>query len=80
MQTQNQQILKFLKIKGNTITPKQAVKLFNCWRLGARIYDLRKAGYKIINNGKTFGNYELIESDLKPKNARNIEMIPLETI
>ena len=40
-QTQNLQILSYLK-KGKPITPLEALEKFGCWRLSARIYDLRK--------------------------------------
>lgn len=30
-----------------SITPMEALRLFGCYRLGARIYDLRKSGMKI---------------------------------
>lgn len=33
--------------KGKKITPRQAMLDYGCMRLGARIYDLRKAGYDI---------------------------------
>ena len=54
------------------ITQKEAVELYGCYRLSARIYDLRDMGYKILTNvrevtnryGKTsrFAEYVLIES------------------
>ena len=44
--TQAQQILAWLEA-GNTLTPTQALNKFGCFRLGARIYDLKKAGHDI---------------------------------
>lgn len=44
--SQCERILSFLKAKGS-ITTKQAISLFSCYRLGARIYDLRMAGVNI---------------------------------
>jgi len=44
--TQTEQILNHLETKG-TITPLDALKLYGCMRLGARIYDIRKLGYNI---------------------------------
>ncbi|OTP90515.1 hypothetical protein B6D12_05985 [Gilliamella apicola] len=32
---------------GKTINPLQVLKLYGCFRLGARIYDLKKAGFDI---------------------------------
>ena len=45
--TQNKAILAHLK-KGNSITQKEAYEKFNCFRLSARINDLR-----VDNNIKT---------------------------
>lgn len=45
MEAQNKAVLKHLN-KG-PITPLQALRLYGCFRLGARIYDLRAAGHKI---------------------------------
>lgn len=44
--SQNSQILAWLK-KGRSITPRQALDLFDCFRLSARIWDLRDAGWNI---------------------------------
>ena len=61
--TQNQQILKHLQ-DGNSITPMDALTLFGCFRLSARILDLRDQGHQIItntvkHNGKRFASYYL---------------------
>ena len=63
--SQNALIAIWLK-QGNTITPLEALQKFGCFRLGARIADLRKAGYdietKIVNqNGKRFAQYSLAQ-------------------
>jgi hypothetical protein len=39
-------ILNYLKA-GNKITPLDALSMFGCFRLGSRIYDIKKAGYQI---------------------------------
>jgi len=62
--SQTNEILKHMQ-QGNTITPIEALSLFNCFRLGARIKDLRDSGHAITThkqteNGKTFARYELI--------------------
>jgi hypothetical protein len=48
-------ILIYLQ-SGNSITPIEALDLFGCFRLGARIYDLKRAGYAIktemVQDGK----------------------------
>lgn len=46
METQTKLILKHLEA-GRAITPIEALQRYNCFRLGARIYDLRRAGYAI---------------------------------
>ncbi len=45
-QTQSQMILNHLK-KHKSINPLQALNLYGCFRLGARIFDLKEAGAKI---------------------------------
>ena len=43
---QAEQILKHLK-SGKSLTPLEALRKFNCLRLGARVYDLHKEGHRI---------------------------------
>jgi hypothetical protein len=43
---QSKEILDYLK-GGNTLTPIEALERFKCFRLAARINDLRDAGYLI---------------------------------
>jgi hypothetical protein len=45
--THKAQILAYLQ-SGNSITPLDALQLFGCFRLGARIFDLRKSGVEIL--------------------------------
>ncbi len=63
MQSQNKQILAHLK-KGNKITPLQALNKFDCFRLAARMANLKDAGHKIdskmiTRNNKRFKQYWL---------------------
>ena len=44
--TQNESILAYLR-RGWTITPLEALRMFGCFRLGARIYELRRKGVQI---------------------------------
>ena len=44
--TQLTQIKAHLE-RGQRITPLGALDLYGCFRLGARIYDLKKSGYPI---------------------------------
>jgi len=56
-------------LENGSITDAEAADLFDCYRLGARIYDLRKAGFNIIadkvqkvnGNGKhrTYARYRM---------------------
>ena len=60
---QNDKILNYIKTTGS-ITPMEALLMFNCFRLAARIHDLRQAGNdihtQIINkNDKTYASYYL---------------------
>ena len=62
---QSRAILRYLK-RGLAITPIEALELFDCFRLGARIYDLRQAGNNIVTDwlttetGKRVGSYRLV--------------------
>lgn len=62
--TQNELVLRHLLIKGS-ITPLEALTEYGCFRLGARIYELKKKGYNIVTyyetkNNKTYARYELV--------------------
>lgn len=63
-QSQADQILAWLQ-EGRTLTPLQALQEFGCLRLGARILDLKKRGYKIesklvkVNGGARVAQYFL---------------------
>jgi len=64
--SQTDEILNYLQA-GNVLTPLEALRKFNCMRLGARIYDLRQKGY-VINSliikdgisGKRYARYSLV--------------------
>lgn len=56
-------ILEYLLTAG-TITPIEALNIFGCFRLGARIWDLKHKGFNILTemveeNGKRFARYKL---------------------
>ncbi len=64
--SQSKQILDYLR-QGNSITPLEALDLFGCLRLGARIYDLSQAGHAIHREmvhdprtGKNYARYSLL--------------------
>ena len=63
METQKEAILRHLQ-SGRAITPLEALELYGCFRLGARIWELRDEGYEIksenVKQGKkTFASYGL---------------------
>lgn len=64
--SQNKAILQHLQ-KGHSITPLEALHLFGCFRLSARIHDLIHIfGHDIkcemiIKNDKRFAKYSLID-------------------
>lgn len=59
--SQDEQILNYLW-EGNTLTPLEALDKFGCFRLGARIWELRQSGEPIVSelievNGKHVAQY-----------------------
>lgn len=52
-------------LRGERITPLDALKKYGCFRLGARIYDIRKSGYMVdrklidVGNGKHVAEYSM---------------------
>lgn len=67
-ETQNANILAHLKA-GKNITAIDALNLFGCFRLSARIYELRNRGYQIettrkSKSGKNFAVYSLKNSEV----------------
>lgn len=63
-ETQNQQVLSYLKT-GKVITPLEALDMFGCFRLSARIYELKDMGWPIhcerrqLESGKVVGHYSM---------------------
>lgn len=61
-QTQTEQIKTFL-LAGNTLTALESLDRFKCFRLGARCWDLRQAGYNVKSkmvetpSGKKIASY-----------------------
>lgn len=66
--TQRNDILDYLK-SGRSLTPLSALDLFGCLRLGARIYDLKAEGYRIVSeqvetpSGKHVARYSLLVAE-----------------
>lgn len=62
--SQRERILAHLK-GGKAITPLDAWRMFRCYRLGARIHEIRRRGYNVINTwqrdgDKRFARYKLV--------------------
>jgi hypothetical protein len=62
--SQSDAILAHLQA-GNSLTPIEALQRFGCFRLAARVNDLRAAGHNVIThhldlpNGKRVASYRL---------------------
>lgn len=61
--SQEEQILEHLR-SGNTLTPLEALQRFGCFRLGARVWDLKQAGHDIRSqmihvDGKRVAQYAM---------------------
>ena len=59
METQEKMILAHLR-RGRSITAMDALQQYQCFRLAARIKDLRDAGYNIITTMETVGDKKQI--------------------
>jgi len=62
-ESQETQVLNYLQ-SGKTITQLEALNMFDCMRLSARVHRLKKRGHNIkalivSENGKRFGKYYL---------------------
>ena len=51
-------ILEYLYLYGS-ITPLEAIIGLGCYRLGARIWDLRKEGFNIVTETDPAANYAI---------------------
>lgn len=62
--TQSQEILRYLE-DGGSLTPIDALVLFSCFRLGARIHELKAEGHPIRSrivksrDGKRWAEYSM---------------------
>lgn len=62
--SQAQQIRRYLE-RGNKITPLEALNLFGCFRLSARIHDIKESGCNVNTeiidvNGKKVAQYSIL--------------------
>jgi len=64
--SQCDRIARYLQ-RGRTLTPLSALRLFDCLRLGGRIHELRRRGYRIktelveISRDKRIARYSLAQ-------------------
>lgn len=68
MKSQTKRIQLYLE-RGKKLTQLQALRLFQCLRLGARIHELRQLGYNIVGEmvkdrktGKSYARYYLVDA------------------
>jgi hypothetical protein len=67
METQSQAVLKLLRTVPGGVTQQDAIAFISCYRLAARISDLRADGYRIqttivTQGGHHFARYTIEES------------------
>lgn len=69
--THKERIANYLK-SGRMITKKYALKKIGSWRLGARIYDLRRDGMNIVTTKNRNGDiaYRLLSYPFRPQTRR----------
>ena len=82
--TQSEAILNHLKA-GKTLTPLEALDRFGCFRLAARIIELRRDGYNIVTEGKDrWAVYRLVDGISRsiPANSfkKQAELLEVPTI
>lgn len=67
--SQTQSIINWLE-QGKSITPIEALNEFGCFRLAARIGDIRKLGYEVKTEmvsvgGKSWASYDInVDKDI----------------
>ena len=54
-------------IRGETLTAMDALTRFGCFRLAARIYDLRQEGWNIISEDLTLPSGKIVTSYWLPR-------------
>lgn len=68
-QSQTDQIVDYM-LAGNTITALIALNLFQCFRLAARIADIKRRGYDVVTmmetneNGKRYAVYKIEKENI----------------
>ena len=70
---QTTKILLYLK-EGNKITGMDALNLFGCWRLGARIHNIRAMGFNVKTDLITTSTKKVIAEYSMGKNYRQTQL------
>jgi len=79
--TQAERILAYMREHPEGITPITALEEFGCFRLGARIYDLRREGHQITAEthgtmtGKSVARYRLTGITQTPRTVESKEEV-----
>lgn len=60
------ELIKHHLLSGGTISPIEALQKYGCFRLGARIWDLRHDGMDIENVGADEGQYAVYKLRVVP--------------
>ena len=63
------QILDWMK-QGRSITPKEAIEVFHCYRLSAVIFDLKKEGHNISSKTVRIGDVNFAKYTLQSFDGR----------
>ena len=66
--TQTERIFEHMK-SGRAISPLEALNRYGCFRLGARIHDIKKLGWfvkteTVYSDGKHFASYSLTDKSI----------------
>ena len=70
-----QNVMVLDHLRNGPITPIEALHRYGCFRLAARIYDLRQDGHQIItmrvlnDQGNSYAEYHLVRTARKEKAA-----------
>ena len=70
-QSQSNAILDYMRA-GNRITPLEALQLFGCFRLGGRIYDLKKEHPEIESEFVEAGNGKRVKAYWLPQGQMSL--------
>jgi len=66
-------LILFHMMDGSTLTSLEALKKFGCFRLAARIGDLKKDGHKIQKRTITVNKKKIAQYRIHPRDLRSYE-------